>query len=57
MVLDNRTGIFDLTWNIKYDHLYLTFIIKLDLPIAQSTNTPNAKNGCSPNATGMNAAE
>ena len=21
------------------------------------TNTPNAKNGCSPNATGMNAAE
>ena len=26
-------------------------------PIAQSTKTPKAKTGCSPNATGMNAAE
>ena len=39
------------------DHLYPKSNITLNLPIAQSTNTPNAKNGWSPNATGMNAAE
>ena len=27
------------------------------IPMAQSTNTPKAKNGCKPKATGINAAE
>ena len=27
------------------------------IPMAQSTNTPRAKNGCKPKTTGINAAE
>ena len=42
---------------MRYAHFYSKSTMTLNLPIAQSTNTPNAKNGWSPNATGMNAAE
>ena len=46
---------------IKHKTLYICLIVNyiliIYLPIAQSTNTPSAKNGCNPNATGINAAE